>query len=213
MMKLALPPVTISQPKSDWIFGDLTPFKYSAILADPPWSYRMHSEKGHGKSPEAHYSTMGTAEIAELPVAQLAAPDCYLFMWSTWPHLPQAMHVMRSWGFDYVTGGSWTKRTKNWAVAMGTGYVLRSASEPFLIGKIGAPAVASRSERGVILAPDDVPDSIESLRREHSRKPVEMREMIDRLLPRGFFCELFGRESWAGHDVWGNQIDKFAGGT
>lgn len=196
---------------SEWPFDGLTPMKYSAILADPPWSYEMRTEAGHAKSPEAHYATMSLHDIARLPVAQLAGPDCYLFLWSTWPHLPQALWVMKEWGFEYVTGGNWTKRSKKGGLTFGTGYVLRSASEPYIVGKIGRPQIASRSERGVILAPEDVPDTIDSLRREHSRKPADMREMIDRLLPRGYFCELFGREVWHGHDVWGDQKDKFTG--
>lgn len=197
-------------PIGDWPFGHLTPMKYSAILADPPWSYRMYSDRGHAKSPEAHYATMALPDIAALPVAQLAAPDCYLFLWSTWPHLPQAMHVMKAWGFEFVTGGSWTKRTQTGKLAMGTGYVLRGASEPFLVGRIGRPEIASRAERGVILAAEEVPDGIDAIRREHSRKPPQMREMIDRLLPHGYFCELFGREPWSGHDVWGDQAGLFA---
>lgn len=194
---------------TDWPFSSLTPMKYSAILADPPWRYDMRSARGHAKSPEAHYSTMAPEDLSALPVSHLAAPDCYLFMWSTWPHLPVALDLMRAWGFAYVTGGSWTKRTVNWNVTMGTGYVLRTATEPYLVGKIGAPKIASRSERNVILAPDDVPDGIEAIRREHSRKPPQMREMIGRLLPHGYYCELFGREAWPGHDVWGNEVDRF----
>lgn len=195
--------------KADWPFGDLTPMKYSAILADPPWSYRMWSKVGHAKSPEAHYATMALDEIARLPVSHLAGPDCYLFMWSTWPHLPQALRIMGAWGFEYVTAGNWTKRGSQGGLTFGTGYVLRSASEPFIVGKIGRPEIASRSERGVILTADDVPDTIDALRREHSRKPPQMREMINRLLPKGHFCELFGREPWPGHDVWGNETTKF----
>ncbi|MFE3838866.1 MT-A70 family methyltransferase [Pseudogemmobacter sonorensis] len=198
---------------TDWPFGSLTPLKYGALLADPPWAYSMRSEKGHAKSPEAHYPTMPLEQIKALPVSELAGKDCYLFLWSTWPHVPQALEVMAAWGFDYVTGGSWTKRTVNWNVAMGTGYVLRSATEPFLVGRIGRPSIASRSERNVLLAPEDVPDSIEAIRREHSRKPVQMREMIDRLLPQSYFCELFAREAWEGHDVWGNEAEKFEGAT
>ncbi len=152
---------------ADWPFEDLTPMKYGAILADPPWAYAMRSEKGHAKSPEAHYLTMSLAGIKALPVAQLAGPDCYLFLWSTWPHLPQAFEVMDAWGFRYVTGGAWIKRTKTWKPAFGTGYVLRSATEPFLVGAIGRPEISSRSERNVILAPEDIPDAIDGLRREH----------------------------------------------
>ncbi|MDK3072743.1 MT-A70 family methyltransferase [Sedimentitalea sp. JM2-8] len=190
---------------SDWPFDTLTPMKYGAILADPPWAYAMRSEKGYEKSPEAHYATMSIEDIAALPVGNLAGPDCYLFLWSTWPHLADAMYVMDMWGFAYVTGGSWIKRTKNWNLSFGTGYVQRSACEPYLIGKIGRPQQASRAERNVL----DCPDKIEALIREHSRKPPQMREMIDRLLPRAHFCEIFAREPWEGHDVWGNQTDRF----
>jgi len=194
---------------SDWPFADLTPLKYGAILADPPWAYAMRSEKGYAKSPESHYPTMSPEAIKSLPVADLAGPDCYLFLWSTWPHLPLALDVMKSWGFRYVTGGAWIKRTSNWKLAFGTGYVLRSATEPFLVGSIGCPEIASRSERNAILAVADIPNSIDALRREHSRKPVEMRDLINRLLPRHHFAELFAREAWQGHDVWGNQPDRF----
>lgn len=205
----------INQRKLIWPFGDLTPLKYGAILCDNPWKYKMRSAKGHAKSPEAHYHTMTKEEIKALPVGQLASRDCYLFMWSTWPHLPQAIEVMEHWGFEYVTGGSWTKRTKNWKLGFGTGYIMRSATEPFLVGKIGAPVRGSRSERNAIFAPDvtldpeDIGDSIESLKREHSRKPPEMRQMIERLIPSAFYCELFAREEWPGHDVWGNEAGKF----
>lgn len=194
-----------------WPFDHLTPMKYGAILADPPWAYAMRSAKGRAKSPEAHYATMPLADIMALPVSQLAGPDCYLFLWSTWPHLTQALRVMDAWGFTYVTGGSWTKRTINWKLCFGTGYVQHSSTEPYLIGKIGRPQITSKSERNLIIAPEDVADGIEALRREHSRKPDQMREMIDRLLPRQHFCELFAREPWAGHEVWGNQTETFAG--
>lgn len=194
---------------SDWPFGHLTPLKYGAILADPPWRYDMRSEKGKAKSPEAHYATMPLEEIKALPVDRLAGPGCLLFLWSTWPHLPQAMACMASWGFEFKTGGAWIKRSKSWKLTFGTGYVLRSASEPFLVGTIGRPQTASRSERNVIAAPELLPDLMESLRREHSRKPIEMRGMIERLLPRQHAVELFAREAWPGHDVWGNQTGRF----
>lgn len=202
---------------TDWPFDGLVPLRYGAILADPPWSYVMYSEKGHAKSPEAHYATMSLADLSALPVDRLAGPNCLLFMWSTWPHLGAAMELLVDWGFTYVTGGSWLKRTKSWKPAFGTGYVLRSATEPFLVGKLNTPKISSRSERNLINAPseilpaEDIPDSIEALRREHSRKPPEMRQMIERLLPHAFACELFAREAWPGHEIWGNETAKFDG--
>ena len=194
-----------------WPFDTLTPMKYGAILADPPWAYAMRSAKGHAKSPEAQYQTMPLEAIKALPVNQLAGPHCLLFMWTTWPHLPQALEVMAAWGFSYSTGGAWVKRTNSGKAAFGTGYVLRSATEPFLVGRLGSPETNSRSERNLIEHVDSnrIFDTISGLRREHSRKPPEMRAMIERLLPRQHACELFAREAWAGHEVWGNEADKF----
>ncbi|MBP0439457.1 MT-A70 family methyltransferase [Tianweitania sediminis] len=184
---------------SSWPFDTLRPLKYGVILADPPWSYEMRSDKGYGKSPEAHYDTMSEAEISALPVGHLASRDCLLFLWSTWPHLPIALRVMQAWGFTYKTGGAWLKRGSQGGVAFGTGYIFRSATEPFLIGTIGEPALRSKSVRNLI----------DSLRREHSRKPPEARQMIDQLLPDVFGCELFAREAWPGREVWGNQSGRF----
>lgn len=192
-----------------WPFESLTPMKYGAILADPPWAYAMRSAKGHAKSPEAQYQTMPLDEIKALPVGHLAGPNCLLFLWTTWPHLPQALEVMSAWGFVFSTGGAWIKRTPTGKACFGTGYVLRSATEPFLVGRLASPQIKSRSERNLIEA--DLPDTIESVRREHSRKPIEMRQMIERLLPSAFRCELFAREPWAGSDVWGNETEKFEG--
>lgn len=195
-----------------WPFDPLTPMKYGAILADPPWAYAMRSVKGYAKSPEAQYPTMPLDTIKALPVNQLAGPNCLLFMWSTWPHLPQALDVMAAWGFTYSTGGAWVKRTPSGKATFGTGYYLRSATEPFLVGRIASPEIKNRAQRNLIEAElPDLPDLIDGVRREHSRKPPEMRHLIETLLPQSHCCELFAREAWSGHEIWGNQIDHFAG--
>lgn len=183
-----------------WPFGDLVPGAYGAILCDPPWAFAVRSAKGHGKSPERHYPTMPFGDLAALPVARLAARDCLMFMWATWPHLPTALELMAAWGFAFKTGGAWVKRTSGGKVAFGTGYLLRSATEPFLIGTRGAPKIGSRSIRNLI----------DSARREHSRKPPESRAIVEALRPGVAACELFGREPWPGRAVWGNEPDRFA---
>lgn len=176
----------------NWPFGDLTPLKYGAILADPPWSYEMRSAKGYEKSPEAHYDTMEDAEIAALPVSHLAERDALLVLWAVWPKLPAALAAMAAWGFRYKTGGSWTKTTPSGKRCFGTGYILRSTTEPFLVGTIGEPAIASKSIRNLI----------ESPRRKHSQKPPEMRENIEKLRPRAFCAELFGIDPRPGWELW-----------
>ncbi len=182
-----------------WPFGTLQMFGYGAILADPPWSYEMRSEKGYEKSPEAHYATMSDADIAALPVRDLAKPDCMLFMWAVAPKVPAALEVMKAWGFTYKSMGFWHKVTASGKSCFGTGYIFRSAAEPYLVGTMGSPKTGSRSVRNVIV----------SERREHSRKPPELRRDVELLTPKQFRCELFAREPWPGNDIWGNETGKF----
>lgn len=184
---------------SQWPFKDLTPLRYGAIIADPPWAYKNYSVKGQGKGAAGQYACMSTAEIAELPVNQLAAPDCALFMWGTFPMMPDAVELMKAWGFTYKSGGAWGKQSKTGArLAFGTGYIFRSAAEFFIVGTIGRPAINSRSVRNLILAPV----------REHSRKPEDQYSMVESLFD-GPYCELFARQTRPGWDAWGNQTDKF----
>ena len=193
-----------------WPFDTLTPGAYGLILADPPWKYEMRSEAGHGRSPERHYRTLPTEEICALPVHELAAPDCLLVLWSTWPHLLHAQRVMRAWGFRYVTGGAWTKRYRSGAPAMGGGFIFRSTTEPYLVGTAGSPWIGTKSERNYLETIEAVvEEGIDGLRRGHSRKPPEIRAMCERLAPAVARCELFATEPWSGADVWGDQIGKW----
>ena len=188
----------LSLPAS-WPFEGLKPTGYGAIIADPPWSFRLRSEKGHNKSPQSKYGCMSAADLAALPVASLAKPDCALFMWATAPMLPDAVALLKAWGFTYKSAGTWSKRSATGAKwAFGTGYCFRSAAEFYLLGTIGRPRVQSRSIRNLIVAPV----------REHSRKPDNLHRDVEQLYV-GPYAELFGREQRAGWDVWGNQADTF----
>ena len=73
------------------------------IYCDPPWRYGVWSDKGKGRSAENHYPTMSVDDICRLPVADIAADDCALFMWATFPNLMEAFDVIKAWGFDYKT--------------------------------------------------------------------------------------------------------------
>lgn len=74
---------------------------FDLILADPPWHFKTYSEKGQGKSPSAHYATMGIESICRLPIGDITASDAGLAMWVYGPRLPDALKVMRAWGFEY----------------------------------------------------------------------------------------------------------------
>ncbi|VXC80226.1 MT-A70 family methyltransferase [Sphingomonas sp. 8AM] len=182
-----------------WPFGDLVPQRYGVILADPPWRFLNRSAAGEKKNPVAHYPCLTTAQLAALPVARLAAPDCALIMWATAPLLHRAIELMGQWGFTFKSAGAWAKQSSTgdrWA--FGTGYVFRSAAEFYLVGTIGKPRVQSRSIRNLLVAPV----------REHSRKPDQMHADVERLYA-GPYAELFGRQRRPGWDVWGNDVDRF----
>jgi N6-adenosine-specific RNA methylase IME4 len=77
--------------------------KYNIIYADPPWSYKAWNKKEGGRTAESHYQTMKIDEIKRLPVGGLAADDCVLFMWATYPCLNEALETIKAWGFKYKT--------------------------------------------------------------------------------------------------------------
>jgi len=56
-------------------------------------------------------------------------------------------------------------------------------------------------------APSARPDSvIEAPRREHSRKPDEVYDLIERMYPVLPRIELFARQARPGWNVWGNEV-------
>ena len=169
------------------------------IMVDPPWRFANYSSKGEEKNATAHYTCLTMPELKAIPVGDLAGGDCAIWMWATNPMLPQAIELMAAWGFQFKTAGHWTKRTRTGKLAFGTGYILRSAGEPFLIGTVGRPRF-SRSVRSVIDAEI----------REHSRKPEEAYAAAEELVPDVRRADLFSRQSRPGWDSWGDEVGKFA---
>ncbi len=201
-------------PKS-WPFGALKQFSYQLIMIDPPWPTKMRSQKGEQKSHARYYGSMPFADIEALPVGQLAAKNCIVFMWCTWPLLlyggdPERHFVnadaslspvgacLKAWGFRYVTGGVWHKKTVHGKTSFGPGYRARSSCEPFLLGVTGAP-VNSKSARNLI----------EGLARAHSQKPEEAYAWCETYMPGVRRVELFSRTSRPGWDTWGYEAGKF----
>lgn len=99
--------------------------KYGIIYADPPWAYRNKHCEGNAL---AHYNTMRLEDICNLPVREIAAQDCVLFLWATYPMLPAALRVIEAWGFKYKTiGFAWIKQNRKAdSLYMGTGYWTRA---------------------------------------------------------------------------------------
>jgi N6-adenosine-specific RNA methylase IME4 len=74
---------------------------YTVIYADPPWAFKVRSDKGKGRSAEAHYDCLSTEWIKAMQARSWAAPDAVLYLWSTVPKLAKALEVVAAWGFDY----------------------------------------------------------------------------------------------------------------
>jgi N6-adenosine-specific RNA methylase IME4 len=183
---------------TNWPFGDLMQFKYHMLMVDPPWDFVTYSDKGQKKGPRSHYDVMTPDAIKALPVGHLARDDAVLFVWATWPQLALAMECIPAWGFRYVSGGVWVKRTAHGKLGFGTGYRLRSASEPWLLATVGRP-LTSRSHRNVIEGPI----------REYSRKPDEAYAWCESYMPGAYRADVFSRQSREGWDSWGNERTKF----
>lgn len=193
--------------------------KHGLIYVDPPWKYEMYSPDGEGKSPQIHYDCMALDEMKDMRDDVLFATDddAVMVMWTTFAFLDQAMELMSHWGFKYKTGGPWIKRTRHGKQSFGTGYVLRSSAELFLIGTVGKPKLkpASKNTRNIIIEGDFDEDIkqihsiiVDQKAREHSRKPDKMIELIESLFD-GPYLELFARTSRPGWEVWGNETEKF----
>lgn len=174
--------------------------KYSIIYADPAWKYLWGQGKDGGNfAPEKHYKTMPTEDIMRLNVKSLRDKNCALFLWATMPALPDAINVMRSWGFKYKTCAfTWVKIKKDGLPLRGMGSYTKSNIEIVLLGM-----------RGHIKAIDKkIPQILMHQRLGHSVKPPVIRERIVQLfgnLPR---IELFARQKVQGWDSWGNEIDS-----
>lgn len=172
--------------------------KYNIIYADPPWQFRVYSDKGKGRSAENHYPTMSIKDICELPIKELADDNCVLFMWITYPTLKEAMSVIESWGFKYKTVAFvWVKQNKKSPTLFwGLGYWTRANSEICILATKGSPKRVSAKVHQIIMTPVEI----------HSKKPKEVKERIVELLGDLPKIELFARQSTDGWDVWGNEI-------
>lgn len=169
--------------------------KYAVIYADPPWGYR---NRGTRAAAEKHYRTMSIGDIKALPVADIAAADCVLFLWATFPMLPEALETIKAWGFTYKTAAFvWAKRNrKSPGWFWGLGNWTRSNAEVCLLATKGRPVRASAAVHSLICAPVG----------KHSAKPQQVREQIVELMGDVPRIELFARERVTGWDAWGDEV-------
>jgi N6-adenosine-specific RNA methylase IME4 len=172
--------------------------KYQIIYADPPWDYKgqtQHTGKDGISSggSKNHYGTLKLPQLKTLDIDSIADRNCLLFMWSTNPHLDQAIDLMKAWGFKWATVGFvWNKERVN------PGFYTMSQMELCLIGKRGKIPLPRGSR--------NVRQLVTSLRGRHSEKPDEVRKRIEEMFPYQNKIELFARHAPHGWDVWGDEV-------
>ena len=171
-----------------------------AILVDPPLAFQTRSPKGEGRSPQHHYACLSFDELATLPVAGVAAADCFLFLWIPLRSVFLVKPLMRAWGFAFSGSAFvWAKQNKRkpgWF--MGGGYGTRHNAEVCWLGRRGSPKRLSNGVRELIVAP----------RREHSRKPDEVYACVEALCA-GPYAEIFARQRWPNWVSVGDEVDRF----
>lgn len=174
---------------------------FSTILADPPWRFANRTGK---VAPEHRrldrYSTMSLDAIKALPVQQVAAKNAHLYLWVPNALLPEGMEVMRAWGFRYVSNIIWAKRRIDGGPdGRGVGFYFRNVTEIILFGVRGSMRTLRPGRSQV--------NMIETRKREHSRKPDEQYDLIERCSP-GPFLEMFARHPRPNWQVWGDESSE-----
>jgi len=179
---------------------DMIPFpnkKYQIIYADPPWQYKSKeclAKKSilNGRL-NTHYKTMSLDEIKHLDIQSISDNNSLLFLWVVNPMLDDGIDVMKTWGYKYATVAFiWDKQKVN------PGHYTMSECEICLVGK-----------RGIIPKPRgarNVRQFLSEMRSNHSAKPNEIRNRIEKMFPTQSKIELFARQKTEGWDVWGNEV-------
>ncbi|NSW52615.1 MAG: S-adenosylmethionine-binding protein [Anaerolineae bacterium] len=188
--------------KDNNLFDFCDGLKFKTILADPPWQFQNRT----GKMAPEHkrlnrYPTMKLEDIKGLPVSKVADEVCHLYLWVPNALLPEGLEVLRTWGFQYKTNIIWEKVRKDGEPdGRGVGFYFRNVTEVLLFGIKGTKARTLAPARSQV-------NLIRSQKREHSRKPDEIFEVIERCSP-GPYLELFARGERDGWTLWGNQANE-----
>jgi N6-adenosine-specific RNA methylase IME4 len=176
--------------------------RFRTILADPPWQFQNRTGK---VAPEHRrlnrYGTLTLDEILGLPVRTLASDTAHLYLWVPNALLLEGLKVMEAWGFTYKTNIVWHKIRKDGGPdGRGVGFYFRNVTELVLFGTRGKNARTLAPGRRQV-------NFLATPKREHSRKPDEIYEIIESCSP-GPYLELFARgmrDNWA---AWGNEADE-----
>lgn len=196
---------------------------YDVLYADPPWRYGMRKwgkdtvMGSRGENKWCNYDTMTMDDMKALPVNELGASTSLMFMWATFPCMPEALTLMAAWGYQYKTVAFvWVKTAigaqpdQMVMVAQdalqlfwGMGKYTRANAEVVLLG--------TKGENTKLIARHDVHSVIFAPVGGHSEKPHEARRRIEQLCGDVRRLELFARDRVPGWQAWGNEVENDVG--
>ena len=162
---------------------------YDIILADPPWKYRQGTTTPD-RAIEQQYATAFIDEI--ISHKPNTAANAILFLWATAPLLPEALEVMKGWGFTYKTCAIWDKNR------LALGYWFRIQHELLLVGIKGQVKPPVEAHR--------IPSVFKERRGGHSIKPEAVYEWIEQAFPNQTKLDMYARRQRFGWASWGNEV-------
>jgi N6-adenosine-specific RNA methylase IME4 len=178
--------------------------KFGTILADPPWQFQNKTGKiGPEHKRLNRYLTLDLESIKSLPINEITKERAHLYLWVPNALIQEGLDVMKSWGFNYKTNIIWQKIRKDGEPdGRGVGFYFRNTTEIILFGVKGNKVRTLKPGRTQV-------NVIKSRKREHSRKPDEQYEIIEKC-SWGPFLELFARGKRKNWTVWGNEANFYS---
>ena len=173
---------------------------FGTILADPPWRFNNRTGRVAPEYRRGHrYQSLPFDEIRALPVGDFALDDSHLYLWVPNALIQEGLRVMKHWGFEYKTNIVWYKIRKDGGPdGRGVGFYFRNVTELVLFGVRGRIRTSKPGRTQVNIIP--------TRKREHSRKPDELYDIIEDCSP-GPYLELFARHPRTGWEQWGNEVN------
>lgn len=164
----------------------------NVLVIDPPWRYESRAKDPSHRARNP-YEDMSVEEIKTLDVPDRITENAIVWLWTTNAFMRDAYEIAAAWDLQVRTILTWAKDR------MGTGDWLRGQTEHCLLATRGKPVRNLTNETTLLHGP----------LREHSRKPDEFYELVDRLCP-GTKGEMFARQTRPGWAAWGDEAGKFA---
>lgn len=165
--------------------------KYSVIYADPAWPVGSIIMDKWESPIDDKYPVMSIEDIKNLPIKNLSADDCSLFIWTTHSFLPDCLDIIKEWGFKYFCLITWNKGS-GW-----TQFGFHKMTEFLLFAYKGKMNIDQYGKA--------IPTLISENKTYHSKKPDSIRDLIKSKTPDGRL-ELFARDKYEGWTAWGNEI-------